>query len=172
MSSLFIYLFFNEAVFPAVWWLTSEWGFYTEVTVLCFWDAGVGGSHIPGNKYYWSSGCIAVTGEEKKQKKVWLSDAKQNTFKSLHCWRADAAVSVALACWEWDPDSSGCGAAIANKDKQCHWCEAPEIGPSQYHTCAERQCQRLHASTWPEDKQRRHKFAVRLNRDVTLQVNV
>lgn len=34
-------------------------------------------------------------------------------------------------------------ANLANKDAQCHWCEASETRPRQHHTTAEPQCQKF-----------------------------
>lgn len=133
-----------------VWWLTPEFiVVYTEcVSIPVFLTCRTRKEPHSWNKSYWSSRCIAAM--VKKSVTIWC---KTKYIQIVHCWSAGTGVSVALTCWEWDPESSGCSAAIANKDTQCHWCKAPEIRPSQYYTSAELQCQQPHTCTRPKVNQ-------------------
>lgn len=83
------------------------------------------------NTCSWASWCISATLREKKRCEHLMQNKTRWDFYIVE--GQSAGVSVALTCWESDPEHSGCSAARANKDTQCQWCRAPEMWPSQNH---------------------------------------
>ena len=161
-------------LFPAVWWLTPEWGFYTEVTVLCFWAAGVGGSHIPGNKYYWSSGCTAAMGEKKKEKKrsvtIWCK-TKHIQISTLLKGRRWCQCGICMLGMGSRQQRVRCSSSQQGQTvslMRSTWNQAQPISYMCRAAVPAASCEHLAR----RQSKRGHKLAARLNWDATLEANV